>query len=175
MGRRPVDINTSISHAASRSRDSDSPPRGRRCGVSPRIHVRTAAKRLGSPTGRVCDARAQPRYVIEGQLQNIAFLYIAKQPPLIPPQGRRRVADPFRPRIENLQKPMEIIDLGLWALLGAHKGRQDGSRWLQGGLREPQNGPKTAHDGPKRAQKAPKTPQEGPKRTPKSASRGQNH
>ena len=47
-------------------------PRGRRCGVSLRIHVRTAAKRLGSPTGRVCDARAQPRYVKEGQLQNIA-------------------------------------------------------------------------------------------------------
>ena len=63
------------------------PPRGRRCGVSLRIHVRTAAKRLGSPTGRVCDARAQPRYVEEGQLQNIAFLYIAKQPPLIPPPG----------------------------------------------------------------------------------------
>eukprot|EP00959_Pyramimonas_sp_CCMP1952_P191307 4000323-Pyramimonas_sp.AAC.1 len=69
---------------------------------------------------------------------------------------------------------MEIIDLGLWTLLDTHKGRLDGSSWLQGGPREPQNGPKTAQDSPRRGQKTHKTHQEGPKRTPNSASRSQN-
>ena len=66
-------------------------------------------------------------------------------PPPRPPPSRRPVPS-------QLQKPMEITDLGLWTPLGAHQGRQDSSRWLQGGPRVPQNGPKTAPDGLKRAQ-----------------------
>ncbi len=135
------------------------------------IHVRTAAKRLGSPTGRVCDARAQPRYVKEGQLQNITSIYIAKQPPLIPPQGRRRGADPFVPLYKTSQKPRKVEDFGLLALLGAHRG----VRTVQDGLKTAQDGPKPAQDGPQRAHETPKTAQEGPKRTRKSAPRSQNH
>ena len=105
-------------------------PKGSAVRRKPKIHVRTAAKRLGSPTGRVCDARAQPRYVKEGQLQNIASLYIAKQPPLIPPQGRRRLADPFRVKCGNLPKPVENRFVGPLGPPRNPQGRQDGSRWL---------------------------------------------
>ena len=49
------DITTSRSHAAPRSRNSDSPPRGRRCGVSPII--RTEVFRRFRPLGSLAGPR----------------------------------------------------------------------------------------------------------------------
>ena len=108
----PSSDTTKVRNYESEGAEPRAPPRGRRCGVSPRIHVRIAAKRLGSPTGRVCDARAQPRYVLEGQLQNIALLYIAKHPPLNDRSRELRVSS------RSAARPFLSVALSLKAPLG---------------------------------------------------------